>query len=95
MTIRVTPANVQSAIHPLDQCMGQFCPFHNPSPHHMAEWNIHVRLDKGALVERICAHGIGHPDPDSLAYFIRVNGPSASYLGVHGCDGCCRTRMDA
>ncbi len=32
-------------------------------------------------LERTCAHGIGHPDPDSLAWL--------GCEGIHGCDGCC------
>ena len=34
-------------------------------------------------MERICDHGIGHPDPDEFR--IR-NGEDD---GIHGCDGCC------
>jgi hypothetical protein len=43
-------------------------------------------LRESGLVERLCVHGVGHPDPDSVAYFDRheVRG-----IDVHGCDGCC------
>jgi hypothetical protein len=34
----------------------------------------------------MCPHGIGHPDPDSVAFFEK-NGDTG--FGVHGCDGCC------
>lgn len=39
-----------------------------------------------ALMERICpARGVGHPDPDDLAWRV-----SQGYGGgVHGCCGCC------
>lgn len=73
--------------HRPDRCKGQFCVIHNPSNHHMRKWPTVIRTDKMYLVERLCDHGVGHPDPDSLAYFIRVGYDS---LGVHGCDGCCR-----
>jgi hypothetical protein len=74
-------------IHSEKACEGQYCPFHNPSNHHMIDWKLHVRDDKYYLVERICPeHGVGHPDPDSLAYFVRIG---KDWMGVHGCCGCC------
>lgn len=43
------------------------------------------------LAERICPHGVGHPDPDSLDFARREGGEDfAGAEGVHGCDGCCR-----
>jgi hypothetical protein len=48
----------------------------------MADWEQHWREDKGAF-ERICPHGIGHPDPADRYY--KFN----EYNGIHGCDGCC------
>lgn len=53
---------------------------HNPTKHHMREWDVVLR--ETGLMERLCPHGIGHPDPDSAAHF----GPE---WGIHGCDGCC------
>lgn len=44
-------------------------------------WDI-----KPSHMERICPHGVGHPDPDSLAYLDAVGVKGA---GIHGCDGCC------
>lgn len=47
------------------------------------------------LMERVCDHGIGHPDPDHIKHVTRI----ARYasvpvdvdgIGVHGCDGCCQ-----
>jgi hypothetical protein len=34
-------------------------------------------------MERICSHGIGHPDPDDISI---INGKDD---GAHNCDGCC------
>jgi hypothetical protein len=88
VTVKVTPAGL--VIHNASMCKGQPCPFHKPSHHHMVNWPINVRLDRGALCERICPHGVGHPDPDSLAYFARRQ--QAGFRGdngVHGCCGCC------
>lgn len=82
---------VDLKIHPAGDCEGNPCPFHHPSEHHMVEWPKNVRLDKSALVERTCEHGVGHPDPDSIAYFERTRGEQFAWtLGVHGCDGCCQ-----
>ncbi|MEU4534317.1 hypothetical protein AB0G15_05540 [Streptosporangium sp. NPDC023825] len=64
----------------------QVCAIHNPTKHHMNEWPAVFRMDKNALIERTCPHGLGHPDPDSLAFFIKHGITS---LGAHGCDGCC------
>ena len=76
--------------HLESECRGSVCALHNRSDHHMRDWPQHWRGDRG-LIERICPHGVGHPDPDSLA---RLNdrGLSAEAVaaeGVHGCDGCC------
>jgi hypothetical protein len=73
--------------HAKDQCSGQYCSIHNPSPHHMVTWHQLWRGDRG-IMERICPHGIGHPDPDDVAHHERIK-PDDDYYGVHGCDGCC------
>lgn len=66
------------------------CPIHAPSEHHMRDWPMHWRSDR-YLMERICPHGIGHPDPDHLARVERLRGKEAADgQSVHGCDGCCR-----
>lgn len=72
--------------HEASQCAGQHCCIHNPSAHHMRDWPLHWRADKGVM-ERICPHGVGHPDPDDAAHRDRMG---QSFLNVHGCDGCCR-----
>lgn len=72
-------------VHPATQCSGEFCVLHNPSDHHMREWPLNWRDDR-SIMERICPHGIGHPDPDDLAHLERVGRTGE---GVHGCDGCC------
>lgn len=63
------------------------CVIHNPTHHCMDDLPTHWRADRG-LMERICPHGVGHPDPDDLAFKLRID-PNSSYEGVHGCDGCC------
>ena len=75
--------------HEADTCRGP-CPFHSPSDHSMVDWSLHLRADLPVpLMERICPHGVGHPDPDSLAFLAARFDEGAAY-GVHGCDGCCR-----
>lgn len=68
------------------------CVIHRPSVHGMTWWAAIMREDRGYLVERICRHGIGHPDPDSLAYFFAKGDDTA---GIHGCDGCCTRALAA
>lgn len=71
--------------HAAGKCLGPNCCIHNPSAHALVDAPLHWRADR-ALMERICSHGIGHPDPDSLA-FLASQGVKAD--DVHGCDGCC------
>jgi nitroreductase len=71
--------------HPVERCTPP-CALHAPSDHHMVTWPLHWRDDR-RILERICEHGIGHPDPDDAAFrreYAPRNGDS-----VHGCDGCC------
>lgn len=67
------------------------CVIHKPSDHHMRGWLLNWRGDRfRGMMERICPHGIGHPDPDDLAFKRRTWGDAfADTEGVHGCDGCC------
>ncbi len=78
--------------HPEKYCAGQICCIHNPSDHPLRDAALNWRDDRH-LMERICSHGIGHPDPDDLAHKRRMM-PSDVYdnyaFGIHGCDGCCR-----
>lgn len=64
-------------VHLKGVCLGPHCCIHNPSPHHMVEWPQNWRPDR-RIMERLCPHGVGHPDPDD---------PTQDT--VHGCDGCC------
>lgn len=74
--------------HPQEKCEPGSCPFHRPSDHIMASWPMTLR--ESGLIERVCVHNVGHPDPDSLSYFDRRD---QGALGVHGCDGCCRSPL--
>ena len=81
----VTGTGQKIKVHDYDRCKGEFCPIHNPSNHHMKDWPTNWRGDIGVM-ERICPHGIGHPDPDDLAYKSKFG---VTWPSVHGCDGCC------
>ena len=72
--------------HSAESCKGKFCCIHNPSPHHMVDWPMNWRADIQTM-ERICPCGVGHPDPDDLAYKRSIG---AYAEGVHGCCGCCQ-----
>jgi len=74
-------------VHNRSKCKGEYCVIHNPSNHHMKSWPTHWRGDRG-LMERICPHGVGHPDPDDIAFKVRM-GADQLYEAAHGCDGCC------
>jgi hypothetical protein len=68
--------------HPKEKCLGEVCTVHNRSNHIMRDFPQHWRIDR-RIIERICPHGIGHPDPDEYRI---LNGEDD---GSHGCDGCC------
>lgn len=79
--------------HTPEVCAGHNCPYHNPSDHRMVDWPKNFRYDRFSygLVERLCPHGIGHPDPDSVGWLesLDVERQRQGTWGVHGCDGCC------
>lgn len=72
-------------VHSNTACVGRPCVIHSPTAHHMRGWSLLWRDDRG-IFERICSHGVGHPDPDQRAYWRMTN---QGFQGVHGCDGCC------
>lgn len=73
-------------VHPEAACAGRACVIHNPSDHPLRDRPLLWRADR-RLMERTCVHGVGHPDPDDVAYQKSIGNRS---VGVHGCDGCCR-----
>jgi hypothetical protein len=69
-------------VHDSSKCSGRPCPIHNLSNHHMRSFVQVWRSDIG-IMERVCEHGIGHPDPDSPW-------EEGADEWIHGCDGCCQ-----
>ena len=82
----ITGTSQKISVHNKEDCSG-YCPIHNPSNHHMRDWPTHWREDR-KLMERICKHGVGHPDPDDIA-FKKSIGIYIQYEVIHGCCGCC------
>lgn len=72
-------------IHPRSACEGRHCVIHDPSSHDMRGFPTNWRYDK-LQMERICPHGVGHPDPNDLEFHMSHG---RDWMGVHGCDGCC------
>lgn len=54
-------------LHDPALCEGRGCVVHHPTDHHMIDWPLTWRGDKGVF-ERQCRHNVGHPDPDDAAY---------------------------
>lgn len=79
------PDGVDMWVHKRGDCLGEHCVIHNPLSTHMDGWRLHWRDDR-AIFERICPHGVGHPDPSQGDYW-RLTGEEWQW--VHGCDGCC------
>jgi hypothetical protein len=67
-------------VHEADQCLRAYCPIHNVSDHPLKDAPQRWNRAKGSM-ERVCAHGIAHPDPDDYK--------ARAIKSVHGCDGCC------
>lgn len=68
-------------VHDYGTCIGEFCVIHKWSNHAMVNFPQFWRDDK-KMMERICPHGVGHPDPDEPRLDIAGR-------GIHACDGCC------
>ena len=85
-TVLLAGGETLTNVHHNRFCLGERCPIHNLSDHPMRAFPQHFRMDNG-LMERICPHGIGHPDPDGLPFFEKKG---IEGMGIHGCDGCCQ-----
>lgn len=77
-------SGILTGVHLVAQCSGHHCWVHNSSQHHMTTWPINWRYDT-YTAQRLCPRGIGHPDPDDVAY----NASIGMDVSVHECDGCC------
>lgn len=68
-------------VHAKNDCTNEWCFVHNPSDHHMRKWTQYWNKDR-EVMERVCPHNIGHPDPDDPKMIGEHKLP-------HTCDGCC------
>lgn len=84
----ITGTEQKISVHNKEKCKGRYCCIHNPSNHHMKDWPTNWRDDR-YLMERICDCGVGHPDPDDLA-FKKSIGINIETESIHGCCGCCK-----
>lgn len=67
-------------VHELWECHEGPCPIHHISDHHMKNWPTCWRNDH-KIMERLCPHGVGHPDPDDRN--------AKGINSIHGCCGDC------
>lgn len=86
-TLRQLANDLGQFLHPEHHCAGEPCTFHNPTEHKMRDWPVILRAS--ALIERVCEHGTGHPDPDSAWWKNKQMGHEPGTWETHGCDGCC------
>ena len=89
MDVTIAGITLKNVHEPGPTCK-EACVIHNPSEHHMVGWELQWRGDR-CIFERICPHGIGHPDPDQYPYWKATH---QNWQGVHGCDGCCSSDPD-
>lgn len=87
-------------VHAEGTCIGKNCSIHDPSDHPLKDARRNWRGDRN-LMERICSHGVGHPDPDDIAYHKLLEAdpdtwddPDPTGRGIHGCcaERCCSTK---
>lgn len=83
--IRLEHSRETVRAHTRKDCRTEVCPIHKRTEHSMRGFPQHWREDR-PLMERICPHGGGHPDPDHLA---NLSLDQREFEAAHGCDGCC------
>lgn len=83
----VVANGILTHVHDPALCVGRpyGCWIHRPLAHPLSDAPVVWREDKGTA-ERVCPHGVGHPDPQDAAYHLHAVGRDVS---VHRCDGCC------
>lgn len=92
MATYITGTRQHIGVHDDHDCIGRYCVIHKPSAHVMVNFPTHWRADRG-LMERICPHGVGHPDPDHLDF---VPAGRRQVESIHGCcpEHCCFEQED-
>lgn len=75
-------SSIRLNAHKSENCLYDVCTMHKRTDHSMRRYPQFWRSDR-KIMERVCSHGIGHPDPDDHKII------TGSDDGEHGCDGCC------
>ena len=75
-------SSIRLSTHSSNLCMNEVCTIHKRTDHSMRSFPQFWRSDR-KIMERICTHGVGHPDPDEYKIIEGIDD------GTHGCDGCC------
>ena len=75
-------SSIRLSTHSSNLCMKEVCTIHKRTDHSMRSFPQFWRSDR-KIMERICTHGVGHPDPDEYKIIEGIDD------GAHGCDGCC------
>lgn len=68
------------------------CAIHAPSGHTLRDWPTRWN-DTARAIERVCEHGVAHPDPDHLGFLERSTGDARAVFAEHACDGCCQAGL--
>lgn len=78
------------SIHNPTQCAGRPCVFHNPSDHALSKAKVSYN-ESLHRVERVCSHGIHHPDVDEVVKVYDGFGETEAlkFAKHNDCDGCC------
>jgi len=84
----ITGTGQHLLVHDKEDCKGHYCCIHHASSHHMIEWPLHYREDRG-FFERIDKYGCGHPDPDEIEYHKK----RGHDISLHGCTGLCNPKI--
>lgn len=83
---------ILAGCHQWEEACEDGCVIHKQLDHPMKGQRTHWRGDR-QMMERICRHGIGHPDPFQVKYWQRTLTPEQVAVEmVHGCCGdkeCC------
>lgn len=88
-TLTAAPDRATWAAHTADMCSGLPCPVHAPSHHRMSSWPLVSPAGPTPVFERLCRHGVAHPDPDSIEQATTIDPTREGEHGLHTCCGCC------
>lgn len=81
-------------VHPQSPDCDEGCVIHNPTDPNKDTFPPLWRGDR-SMMERVCPHGIGHPDRDQIRYWERTLGEAeARAQATHACDGCCGVQAE-